>query len=192
MNTVTKPSRFANDFGSPMPIKLCSQELWHGMGRCFQPVNIDKNNVNKSGYQVMKYCAGHRIRKNRGRHSMEEPVVPVRNGYTQKESNALKLSMMNNLFGHRFDRRCMVLRNFTEVGYHSAHGRVRMIMGKAELWNCVDCGHVAEDWSYIYSGEYERIATSKQNLGQPYSLDYKQYDPRCRRCHKYHDLERAA
>ena len=187
MNTVTTPTKFEDDFGSSMPIKLCKQELWRGMGQCWHPVMIRKHDAYKSGYQVYEYCNGHQGRRSKSTGLVEEPIVPKRNNYTAEESAALQKDMSSNLFGYRFDRRCYQINNYTETGYMGAHLRVRRIMGKASLWNCVDCGYIAADWSYNHSGEYERVATDKQNLGQPYSIDYKQYEPRCKSCHKKFD-----
>lgn len=68
------------------------------------------------------------------------------------------------------------------VGYAGAHGRVRRKRGKASSHLCVDCGAVADDWSYIGGDPDELVAEYGGRL-LAYSLDIKRYAPRCSKCH---------
>ena len=56
--------------------------------------------------------------------------------------------------------------------YQGTHARIRRKRGKANIYNCVDCGKVAKDWSW-------RHGTDEN--------DIYNYDPRCASCHYHYD-----
>ena len=71
------------------------------------------------------------------------------------------------------------------ASYTTLHQRLRKARGKARAHACVDCGVSADHWSYNNSGEYERVSPE----GRRYSLDIKQYEPRCVSCHSRFDAQ---
>ena len=183
---------FEDDFGSPMPIKLCSVELSHDKGQCWNPVHLITTHNGRYEH-VYDVCGGHYNRMYGGKKALNDPVVPTNNrfGATENKDEA-KRAMINSLFGHRFARRCVAMTNYTEGGYDAIHKRVAQKNGKACLWNCVDCGYVADQWSYNNSGMYERISNGRRSLGFRYSIDFNQYEPRCKSCHRKFDNEARA
>ncbi len=74
-----------------------------------------------------------------------------------------------------------------EVGYGSAHERVRRAKGSASHWICTDCGTMANQWSYDHADPAESL----DRRGIPYSGDPNHYEPRCTPCHKRFDLSQA-
>lgn len=74
-----------------------------------------------------------------------------------------------------------------QAGYAAIHDRIRRLRGTASNHRCVDCDCPAMDWSYTYQDPNELIA---QWCGRPtpYSADPAFYVPRCKSCHKIHDL----
>lgn len=75
-----------------------------------------------------------------------------------------------------------------DAGYDTVHARLRAQRGKASEHMCVDCGGGAGDWSYIGGAPDERVErVGRYDLA--YSTDLNAYVPRCRSCHKRHDLE---
>lgn len=71
-----------------------------------------------------------------------------------------------------------------DIGYIAAHDRVRALLGSASDHPCIDCGGRAKDWSYAYGAPNERM----DSRHVPYSPDPSYYFPRCRSCHKKHDI----
>jgi hypothetical protein len=71
-----------------------------------------------------------------------------------------------------------------EGSYEAAHRRVARERGRASGHLCADCGAPAVDWSYNHSGVMER--RDRASL-MSYSLDVRQYDARCRPCHRAYD-----
>lgn len=67
-------------------------------------------------------------------------------------------------------------------GYHSTHNWVVRRRGRASSWACVDCGEAAEEWSYI-GGRNEQVDAD----GRVFAHDANAYEPRCVRCHRFHD-----
>lgn len=70
-----------------------------------------------------------------------------------------------------------------EVRYRAAHARIRQDRGAASAHPCVDCGRVAEHWTYDHADPDE--CTS--DTGQAYSMDPWHYRPRCVPCHAHYD-----
>ncbi|AOE44491.1 hypothetical protein BIZ70_gp032 [Gordonia phage JSwag] len=79
--------------------------------------------------------------------------------------------------------------------YRSAHNRVRISRGAATLYQCVDCGGAAVEWSYRGGDPDEREEPWKLPHGEPtmvaFSNDVTYYDPRCKPCHVSFDKRRA-
>ena len=74
-----------------------------------------------------------------------------------------------------------------EVGYGSAHERVRNAKGSARNYDCAHCGDPASQWAYDHQDpdvKYERMGTSEV----PYSPDVDHYQPMCVPCHKTMDI----
>lgn len=57
--------------------------------------------------------------------------------------------------------------------YVTLHKRITRARGRADLQICVDCDKQARDWSLMDGGD---------------QLDYDDYEPRCRSCHKKNDI----
>jgi len=75
----------------------------------------------------------------------------------------------------------------TDPTYSGAHARIYMSRGSATGYACVDCGRVAEEWSY--SGEDPDELVGKAGLWDlRYSTSPSYYEPRCKPCHKVYDL----
>lgn len=79
-----------------------------------------------------------------------------------------------------------------ELGYYSAHSRIRNTRGPASQFTCVDCDGPATTWSYNRKDANELTCESPyENRGRiallTYSSDPSFYDPRCRRCHAFFD-----
>lgn len=72
------------------------------------------------------------------------------------------------------------LRKPTYGGFHLRLSR----NDSASNHRCVDCGQVAHEWSYHGNDPFEE----QESSGLRYSLDVSYYSPRCRRCHRQHDL----
>ena len=70
------------------------------------------------------------------------------------------------------------------VGYHQAHKRLRVDRGTAATHRCVDCTEPARHWSYSNEGAHELTDPA---TGLRYSLDQRDYEPRCAPCHAIHD-----
>jgi hypothetical protein len=63
-------------------------------------------------------------------------------------------------------------RRAANPSYDVWHRRVTKVRGPASGYACVDCGNPAQDWSTV----------------NPSSDDIQvRFQPRCRRCHRYHD-----
>jgi len=78
----------------------------------------------------------------------------------------------------------------TIVQYSAAHDRVRRERGWASEYDCVDCGQLAEEWSYNHADPDELIEPEGcQSGGSAYSLDSNCYDPRCIPCHRRFDSD---
>lgn len=72
------------------------------------------------------------------------------------------------------------------IGYNSAHLRVRLDRGRAGDLACVDCGSPAQHWSYDHKDEAEMM----DDRGRPYSAKTEHYEPRCVACHRAFDKRR--
>ena len=74
-----------------------------------------------------------------------------------------------------------------DIGYGSAHQRVRRRRGSASQYPCAHCGSNAKDWAYDHADPNERIV---ENRGKrlPISLSIDHYMPLCRNCHRNFDL----
>jgi hypothetical protein len=73
--------------------------------------------------------------------------------------------------------------------YTTAHKRVKRQRGHPQDHRCVDCGERQEQqWSYDYNDPSPKV---NPRTGCPYSTDIDRYEPRCRRCHKAFDAQRA-
>jgi len=78
----------------------------------------------------------------------------------------------------------------SEVGYKTAHGRVRRKRGSPSLYECVGikCAKQAEDWAYIHGSSNEKKDLYRGFI-LPYSPDVNDYQPMCRLCHRAYDKE---
>lgn len=69
------------------------------------------------------------------------------------------------------------------IGYGTAHERVRGYRGPASGYLCCECGAQARQWAYDHADADERAS----DLG-PYSVNPAHYRPMCVPCHKRFDL----
>lgn len=69
-----------------------------------------------------------------------------------------------------------------DIGYGTAHERVRAVRGPAHKLRCVDCGQGATSWSYDHLDPDERV-DPKDPKRKPYSVNVDRYQPRCPSCH---------
>lgn len=70
--------------------------------------------------------------------------------------------------------------------YSTAHRRVRAARGKAFEFRCIDCGGVAEEWSYNHR-DPNPLTEIIRGREVHYSANVENYDPRCRSCHQEFD-----
>ena len=75
-----------------------------------------------------------------------------------------------------------------DAGYGAAHDRVRRANGSASAYQCIDCGHDAQHWSYDHLDPDELQDTAQGRNPIAYSLKVSHYKPRCVPCHKAYDL----
>lgn len=76
------------------------------------------------------------------------------------------------------------------LNYYYCHTLVRRSRGSARLLSCVDCGGLAEEWSYNHQDPNEIVGVVKigrHTYPATYSADPEFYDPRCRLCHRAFD-----
>jgi hypothetical protein len=83
---------------------------------------------------------------------------------------------------------CIRRNDHAFITYEAAHIRVKQAKGPASAHQCIDCGGLAHQWSYDYTAPVEYVCHRRYVL---YSLDPARYHPRCRRCHKQHDMNRS-
>lgn len=69
------------------------------------------------------------------------------------------------------------------VSYTQAHLRLKTDRGRADAFNCVNCGGAAREWAYMGGCPDELTADN----GVKYSLDQTRYEPMCTPCHRRHD-----
>lgn len=72
-----------------------------------------------------------------------------------------------------------------DIGYGTAHERVRGQRGKASGYECCNCGGQAKHWAYDHDDPDERTSS----MGA-YSVSPEHYLPMCVPCHKRFDLVR--
>jgi hypothetical protein len=82
---------------------------------------------------------------------------------------------------------CIRRNNHSHITYEAAHIRVKQAKGPAAEWPCIDCGEPAAEWSYDHADNVEYVCSKRYVL---YSIDPQRYQPRCRTCHKRHDMNR--
>lgn len=58
--------------------------------------------------------------------------------------------------------------------YKNFHARLSRNKGRATEYGCVDCGNMADEWSWTHGTD---------------ELDYENYQPRCRSCHAKYDKQ---
>lgn len=72
-------------------------------------------------------------------------------------------------------------------GYIPTHNWIRRQRGKPGQHSCVDCGCVAEEWSYDNADPDERRDPNHDNAA--FSRKLEHYAPRCVPCHRAFDRE---
>lgn len=77
-----------------------------------------------------------------------------------------------------------------ELTYNAVHQRARRFRGEAKNYDCIDCGDVAQHWSYDHNAEDERYEEVDGYMA-PFSPSIYDYSPRCVPCHKKMDLEKV-
>jgi hypothetical protein len=76
-----------------------------------------------------------------------------------------------------------------EITYNSAHYRVKRAKGRPSEHNCVDCGRAGEDWSLKADSRQRHWGLASRGYFAWFSGDPADYEVRCRKCHKRHDME---
>ena len=71
----------------------------------------------------------------------------------------------------------------SDVGYGTAHWRVRRSKGPANWYPCIDCGGEATEWSYNFMADSDE----RREGALFYSVNPVHYEPRCNSCHKRFD-----
>ena len=78
--------------------------------------------------------------------------------------------------------------------YQTMHARVSRAHGKARDRQCVDCGVLADEWSYdgLDTNEVTGVVgVGPRAFSIRYSLSVGHYQPRCVTCHRRYDKGRA-
>lgn len=76
-----------------------------------------------------------------------------------------------------------------DIGYGTAHDRVRALKGSASNHPCLGCNSPAHHWSYDHQDPHELTSEAAHTAGLSYSLNPKHYGPRCASCHRRFDIE---
>lgn len=71
--------------------------------------------------------------------------------------------------------------------YQQAHDALRRLRGRAVHYACADCGKQARDWSYEGGHASPQWYISDTGRMRPWSIDARDYLPRCRSCHVLKD-----
>lgn len=74
--------------------------------------------------------------------------------------------------------------------YEGAHGRLRLERGRAKEHDCVECGGPAHEWALKADATdllFSELGARKTLTA--YSLNFDDYQPMCRDCHKAYDAE---
>lgn len=79
------------------------------------------------------------------------------------------------------------LRGSREIGYGSAHGRVKALLGRASSYSCSSCSSVAREWAYLHVGDDPDLVVDDR--GRAYSLNIDRYSPMCSPCHRAYDAQ---
>ena len=82
-------------------------------------------------------------------------------------------------------------RRSDDIGYATAHDRVRRDRGRIASHSCVDCGGRAQHWSYDHEDPDQMFAMNISANPVAYSNKPEHYEPRCVSCHKRFDLGRT-
>ena len=69
--------------------------------------------------------------------------------------------------------------------YEQVHAGLHWAYGRAAEFPCVRCENQANHWCYQYSAGDSVLFSP---TGAPYSEDFEDYAPMCRRCHKAFDM----
>ena len=70
--------------------------------------------------------------------------------------------------------------------YERAHHRVKVVRGRAKDYRCVDCGDIAQHWSFNNYSNPQGYKDDEARL-YPFSMRPSDYDPRCIKCHSKFD-----
>lgn len=72
------------------------------------------------------------------------------------------------------------------MSYMSTHNRTRRVRGRANAYQCVECGQKAAEWAL----NLDSRGLLTDELGRTYSLDIFDYRPMCHHCHRIYDKSR--
>jgi choline dehydrogenase-like flavoprotein len=74
------------------------------------------------------------------------------------------------------------------VSYQAVHAALRYKRGPARDHQCADCSGRADEWSLCGRPGERHIGLTDRGYPVAYSTLLGDYEPRCRRCHRLHDL----
>jgi hypothetical protein len=76
------------------------------------------------------------------------------------------------------------------ASYSAIHARIHVLYGPARIYDCVDCGDNAHEWSY--DGKDLNATCAVTDVGHTliYSQNLDHYQPVCRPCHARRDHHR--
>ena len=83
------------------------------------------------------------------------------------------------------NRESGLIRREEIVGYDAIHRRLKIDLGFASEYSCVNCFDVADEWSLMHRQECD--VHYDTHTGKPYSLDLNDYMPMCKSCHVKYD-----
>lgn len=140
------------------------------------------------------YCDFHLLRLRRGI-SFDQPMREIGTEFCTVEGCQRKhlakglcsLHYQRQQKGKPLDSRIKGI-NAPPETYKQAHDLVYRVRGKASDSDCVDCGSVAEEWSYQGGCPREKVELVRGEFWLAYSPDPFMYRPRCIRCHRAKDL----
>lgn len=92
-------------------------------------------------------------------------------------------------YGHeRYVASGRMRRKGAVITYRGVHEGLRRERGPARDYPCTDCRSPADEWSLCADPVERHIGITDRGYPVTYSTRLTDYEPRCRRCHRLHDL----
>lgn len=142
-------------------------------------------------YRCKGYCGLHYSRSLIGRDPAIDPSPPAYLSACSVDNCERPITAKGLCKMHYYRRRNTGDVNHTRrpgvMTYKRAHLLIIKARGMATERSCIDCGKPAHEWSYNHADPDEVLGRNGPYLAA-YSLDKANYDPRCRSCHRHHDV----